>query len=70
MLWSLKVAVVGALIFVVLEFVLQLSGILLANFTGSLGMDTSRPMWFIFYLGMWVVSFAIAYSLFPRFVRM
>ena len=67
--WSLKVAVVGATIFVVLEFILQLSGLLLARYTGSFGMDASRPMWFIFYLGMWMVSFAIAYSIFPRLGR-
>jgi hypothetical protein len=67
--WSVKIAAVGALIFVALEFVLQLSGILLARFTGSAGVDTSRPMLFIFYLGMWCVSFAIAYSIFPRFGR-
>jgi hypothetical protein len=68
--WSLKVTAVGATIFVVLEFLFQLSGLLLARYTGSFGMDANRPMWFIFYLGMWVVSFAIAYSIFPRFGRM
>jgi hypothetical protein len=68
--WSLKVAVVGAFIFVALEFALQLGGVLLARYTGSVGIDASRPMWFILYLGMWVVSFAIAYSIFPRFGRM
>jgi hypothetical protein len=67
--WSLKIAFVGALIFISLEFALQLSGVLLARFRGSAGMDASRPMWFMFYFGMWVVSFAIAYSIFPRFGR-
>ena len=69
LLWSLKIAVFGALVFVALEFALQLGGLLLARHTGSFGMDASRPMWFILYLGMWVVSFAIAYSIFPRFGR-
>lgn len=67
--WSLKIAVVGALVFVALEFALQVAGILLARFTGSIGVDTSRPMLFIFYLGMWIVSFAIAYSIYPRLGR-
>jgi hypothetical protein len=67
--WSLKLAVVGAFIFVALEFALRLSLVLLARYKGSAGMDASRPMWFIFYLGMWVVSFSIAYSIFPAFGR-
>jgi hypothetical protein len=67
--WSLKIAIVGALIFVALEFALQLSAKLLARFTGSIGVDASRPMFFIFYLGMWIVSFSIAYSIFPRLGR-
>jgi hypothetical protein len=67
--WSLKIAVVGALIFVALQFVIQLSAVLLARYTGSVGIDTSRPMLFVLYLGMWVLSFAIAYSIFPRFGR-
>jgi hypothetical protein len=68
-LWSLKIAVVGALIFVALQFVIQLSAALLPRYTGSVGIDTSRPMLFVLYLGMWVLSFAIAYSIFPRFGR-
>jgi hypothetical protein len=67
--WSLKIAFVGALIFVALEFFFQLSVILLARFTGSAGVDASRRAWFVFYLGMWMVSFVIAYLIFPRFGR-
>jgi hypothetical protein len=67
--WSLKIAVVGALVFVALEFALHVGAALLARFKGSIGVDASRPMFFVFYLGMWMVSFAIAYAIFPRLGR-
>jgi hypothetical protein len=67
--WSLKIAVLGALVFVALEFALQVGVVLLARFTGSIGVDASRPKFFIFYLGIWIVSFAIAYAIFPRLGR-
>jgi hypothetical protein len=67
--WSLKIAFVGALVFVALECALCFTGVLVARLTGSFGMDASRPMWFVFYVGVWLVSFAVAYSIFPPFVR-
>jgi hypothetical protein len=67
--WSLKFALAGALVFVALVFALRLVGVLLARITGGTGMDATRPMWVVFYLGIWVISFSIAYSIFPPFAR-
>ena len=67
--WSLKVALGSAFVFVALIFILRMSFVFLARFKGSAGIDASRPAWFIFYLGMWVVSFVIVYSIFPAFAR-
>ena len=68
--WAVKVAFVGALVFVALQFVIKLSVVLVARYTGSIGIDTSRSMLFILYLGMWVLSFVIAYSVSPPFGRL
>lgn len=67
--WSLKFAFTGAIIFIALVFALRLGPLIMARTTGSVSIDSTRPMWFVFYLGMWVASFSIAYSIFSPFPR-
>jgi hypothetical protein len=67
--WSLKFALAGAFLFVAFVFALKLGGLFLARVTGSAGIDATRTTWFIVYLGIWVASFSIAYSIFSPFAQ-
>jgi hypothetical protein len=69
-LWTIKIATAGGVVFVALLFVIRMMASVVARSRGSLGIDASRPMWFCLYLLLWALSFAIAYCIFPRFGRM
>jgi hypothetical protein len=58
---TVKVALVGALLYVAFSFVVRLAAIGLARYKGSVGIDLSRPMLFILSLSMWVFAFSVAY---------
>jgi hypothetical protein len=64
---SIKLAVIGVLIYVAIIFSLKLMAAMLAHLKGSVGFDTSRHSVFILSLLIWVLAFSIAYSISPPF---
>jgi hypothetical protein len=58
---TVKIALVGALLYVAFFFLLKLAAIGLARYKGSVGIDLSRPMLFILSLSLWIFAFSVAY---------
>jgi hypothetical protein len=64
---SIKFALLGAFIYIAIMLLLRLAILLCAHFFGSIGVDTTRVHAYIFFLLIWIVSFAIAYRISPPF---
>lgn len=64
---SIKFALLGALIYVAIMLLLRLAILVCARLFGSFGVDATRAHFYIFFLLIWVLSFVIAYRIFPPF---
>jgi hypothetical protein len=63
----LRLGLVSALIYVGFAFVVEVALVALAKLTGGSSLSASRPGWFVFFGGLWLVSFWIAFRLSPFF---
>jgi hypothetical protein len=61
MIGTLRIALVGAFLYVAFCVLVRLAAIGLARYKGSVGIDLSRPMLFLLSLSMWIFAFSVAY---------
>jgi len=63
----LRLGLVSALIYVGFAFVVEVALVALAKLTGGSSLSASRPGWFVFFGGLWLVCFWIAFRMSPFF---
>jgi hypothetical protein len=60
-----KITLLGAAFYIAFFLCLQLVAIILANYTGGVGIDIKRPTLFILHLSIWIIAFSLAYWIAP-----
>ena len=63
MVFTVKIAFMGAVFYIVFFLCLRVVAVMLAKYKGSVGIDFSRPGAFILYLSIWIIAFSIAYRI-------